>query len=173
MNAVIPRFAAILLVLAMACPALGAEPDKVSLSLVTKTFKVDYTVAQDGALLYQVSPLAGAAKFQAGGQVFPARIVNKVCHGPRSSGALSVSLPNGDSTLQLVYESQTQTQESPGISHAVIVVRDRLHPLRVELHARVYAEESIIEQWLVLKTTTTTKKKKKTTMGSKTSLGKK
>ncbi len=149
MNAVIPRFAAILLVLAMACPAFGAGPD--SLSLVTKTFKVDYTVAQDGALLYQVSPLAGAAKFQAGGQVFPARIVNKVCHGPRSSGALSVSLPNGDSTLQLVYESQTQTQESPGISHAVIVVRDRLHPLRVELHARVYAEESIIEQWLVLK----------------------
>ena len=127
------------------------EPEATGFSLGTKTFKIFYSVGKDGTLSTTVKSLDGNVRIPVGGQVFPGRIVNKVCHGPRTSGPLSVILPNGDNTLQLIYESHTTTQESPNVGHTIFRLRDRVNPVSMELHVRTYQEENIVEQWLILK----------------------
>lgn len=145
-----------LLMLGSALPAFSESPQGANFSLVTRTFRVDYKIADDGSLVSEMKSLDDRDKVHVGGAVFPGRIVNKECHGPRYSGPVSVVLPNGDSTLQLIYESHTLTQESPNVTQAVICVRDRLHSVHLELHVRAYREESVIEQWMVLRNDTGT-----------------
>ena len=123
-------------------------------SLTTKVFTVDYKVDTDGSLLNSVKKPGGDGAFPVDGQVFPGRFVRSMkgyCHGPRYNGPLAVSLPNGDGALELVYESHRVTQESSNVAYAVVLLRDRQAPVRVELHVRAYRDESVIEQWLVLK----------------------
>jgi alpha-galactosidase len=134
--------------------AVVPDPQLAGFSLTTKAFTVYYKVDKDGSLLNGVKKPGDAGAFPVGGQVFPGRFVRSkegYCHGPRYAGPLSVALPGGDSSLDLVYESHRLIQESSNVEHAVIMLRDRQVPVGVELHVRAYRDESVVEQWLVLR----------------------
>jgi len=130
------------------------NPEPAGFSLTTKTFSVDYKVDKDGSLLNGVRKSGDNGGFPVGGQVFPGRFIRSMggyCHGPRYNGPIAISLPGGDSSLQLVYESHRLTSESSNVEYAVVMLRDRQVPVRVELHVRAYRDESVVEQWLVLR----------------------
>jgi len=125
----------------------------VNFSLVTNIFRMDYSVTKDGTLSCVMKNADGSGELPVGGQVFPGRTIQDTkgnTFDQRYSGPVSVTFPNGDNFPELVYESHTVVQESPNIEYATVVLRDSVHLLHVELHARAYKDESIIEQWTVL-----------------------
>ncbi|MCX6998119.1 MAG: alpha-galactosidase [Kiritimatiellaeota bacterium] len=139
-----------LLLSAAAWPACCAEPAGVTFRLATKTFRMDYAVAKDGALVCAMKNAEGR-EVPVHGQVFPVRTITpEGVRDQRYSGPVSVLLPNGDNFPQLVYDAHSVARESPGVEHATVVMRDSVNRLRVELHVRAYRDESILEQWTTL-----------------------
>ena len=64
---------------------------------------------------------------------------------------VAIRYANGDTALKLIYQDQSGTEEAAGIRHTVINLRDRVQPVFVEVHFKLFARENIIEQWAVLR----------------------
>ncbi|MEY3896039.1 MAG: Alpha-galactosidase [Verrucomicrobiota bacterium] len=130
----------------------------IEFQVAARSFGITYSLDKDGALLSELRDFEQKdADRPVKGQVFPSRFIrtlNRYCHGPRYTGPLAVSLPNGDTSLQLIYDSHNLVRESADIEHTTIVVRDRDHPVFIELHIRSYQKDNILEQWMVLRNET-------------------
>ena len=123
--------------------------------VAARSFGITYSLDKDGALLSELRDFEqNDADHPVKGQVFPSRFIrtlNRYCHCPRYTGPLGVSLPNGDTSLPLIYDSHAVGRESDDIEHTTIVVRDRDHPIFIELHIRSYQKDNILEQWVMLR----------------------
>lgn len=63
---------------------------------------------------------------------------------------VAIQRANGDSALNLVFVKQETTRESDDVQHVVVTLEDKVDPIRVEVHFRVFAHEDVIQQWAVL-----------------------
>jgi alpha-galactosidase len=136
--------------------ATGAKSaDAVQFQVAARSFGIAFSLDKDGSLMSELRDFEGKnAGLPVKGQVFPSRFIrtlNRYCHGPRYQGPLEVSLPNGDTSLQLIYDTHAVVRESDDIDQTTIVVRDRDHPVFIELHIRSYKANNILEQWMVLR----------------------
>jgi alpha-galactosidase len=122
------------------------------IGLATRDFKMDYTVNKDGTLeLLGVTAQAGGWSSPLHGPVFLGKPGTSNGNGPRYQGPVSLLPADGDPGLELIYDSHTTVQDAPGIEHLTFIMRDRVRPIRLELHLRAYAAENIIEQCIVVR----------------------
>jgi alpha-galactosidase len=130
---------------------LAAFGDGESIRLETATLRIEYAVAKGNVLELKEAGLKdGSWTSPLGGPLFPSE-PDRGGNGPRYAGPIEWLLPNGDRAIELLYQSHTLQEESPGVQHLVIHLRERVYPLEVELHVRAYADVDVFEQWLVVK----------------------
>jgi alpha-galactosidase len=159
MKSILPRLAAqvsllffVLLVPGRSAdaPQAAPEPGTTLIKLASKEIGLTYVVRKDQTLGIQelasldrtwVSPLFGS--------LFPGKPA-RYGNGPRYQGPIAVLQNDGDTSFEPLYVSHISKQEAPGIEHLTITLRDRVLPVTVELHMRVYAEQNVFEQWQVI-----------------------
>jgi alpha-galactosidase len=126
-------------------------PDAIIFNATTKDIQIKYLVRKDKSLeILQVAAREGKWRAPLGGPLFPGNPWRDG-NGPRYCGPAAIVCANGDTALEPLYESHSSKQESQGIEHLTIFLRDRVNPIDIEMHLRIYSAENIIEQWHVLK----------------------
>ncbi len=157
----------ILASLLMAIPSLRAESPSAASSparrttengtpiigLTTRDYQIDFTMNKDSSLeLLGVSARSGSWSAPLRGPLFQGKPGSADSGGgPRIQGPLALAEANGDRPLDLLCDSHSSVKEANGIEHLTFVLRDRVRPIRVELHLRAYAAENMIEQWISVK----------------------
>jgi len=132
----------------------GAAPDPGGrvINFGTDHLRFTYVVLKSGMLeLYYAGASDGSWRSPMRGPAWPGESDCKFHDAP-----VSITQANGDSALNLVHESDASVTESAGVEHVTITLRDKVLPLRVEMHFRVYAREDVIEQWSVVRNGLTT-----------------
>jgi len=126
-------------------------PDATLINASTKDVQIKYLVRKDNSLeILEVAARDGKWRAPLGGPLFPGNPWRNG-NGPRYCGPVEIVRANGDTALEPLYVSHSSTQEAPGIEHVTIILRDRVYPINVELHLRIYSAENIFEQWMLLK----------------------
>ena len=126
-------------------------PDAIIFNATTKDIEIQYLVRKNNALeILEVKARDGKWRAPLGGLLFPGNPWRDG-NGPRYCGPASIVCANGDTALEPLYVSHSSQQEAPGIEHLTILVRDKVNPIEIEMHLRIYYAENIIEQWQVLK----------------------
>ena len=119
--------------------------------LQTESLQVEYSVSEQNALeLKELGAKDGSWISPLAGPVFPGEPFRDG-NGPRYIGPIEWLLPNGDRAIELLYKSHEIKEESSGIQHLVVSLKERVYSLEVELHVRAYADVNIFEQWVVVK----------------------
>ena len=125
--------------------------DATIFNATTKDIQIKYLVLKDKSLeILQVAARDGKWLAPLGGPLFPSQPWRNG-NGPRYNGPAALVCANGDTALEPLYVSHSSQQESEGIEHLTILLRDAVNPIDIEMHLRIYAELNIIEQWQVMR----------------------
>jgi alpha-galactosidase len=114
-----------------------------SFNLKTKTLTVDFQVGDDGRL-YQlpVGVENPAAKIPRDFESYP-----QAGDGYVWEPALQAVHADGNTSTALIFDGQTQTDDSPDIQSTRIHLHDPAYPFEVTLCYRAHRSEDVIEQW--------------------------
>ena len=131
-------------------PSATAIFEETGIAVSTERYIIKYLVRGDRTLELQgVSTRDDIWRAPLAGPLFPANPCRSG-NGPRYRGPITIIHPNSELSLELIYEKHSIMTEGAGIDHLIIVLRDRLLSVQLELHVRAYASENIFEQWLVV-----------------------
>ena len=123
------------------------EPGGRVIHFATDHLRFTYVVLKSGLLEMQYAGARdGSWRAPLRGPAWPGESDCKFHDAP-----VSIVQANGDTALNLVHESDGSVSESAGVEHVTITLRDKVLPLRVELHFRLFAREDVIEQWAVVR----------------------
>lgn len=118
-----------------------------SIHLATAGLAISCSVNKDGVLeVGSFGAPDGAWRAPFKGPLYPGSGDCKYHAAP-----VAIRRANGDAALQLIYQGNTGSDEAAGIRHTVITLRDRVQPIFVDVHFRLFSRENTIEQWAVLR----------------------
>ncbi|MBC8128605.1 MAG: alpha-galactosidase [Gloeobacteraceae cyanobacterium ES-bin-144] len=130
--------------------ARGAETtqaDESTILLTTDALSLTCAVDKNGVLnVTRFGAVDRSWKSPFTGPLFPGSSDCKYHEAP-----VSITRSNGDTTLNLIYQSNTSVAETPAIRHTTITLRDKGQPIFVDVHFRLFARENVIQQWAVLR----------------------
>ena len=127
------------------------SPDVNIIEAATKDIQIKYLVKKDNSLeILEVKSRNGKWRAPLFGSLFPGTAY-KDGHSSSYQGPVAIVCANGDTVIEPLYVKHERQQESQGIEHLTIFLRDKVNPIDLEMHLRIYSIENIIEQWQVLR----------------------
>lgn len=124
-------------------PTAGSE----SFTLATDDLSLKFVVRKDGTLdVDRFGAADGSWKSPFKGPLYPGSGDCEYHEAP-----VSITRANGDATLNLIYQDQSTSEEGKDIRHTVITLRDKVQPIFVDVHLRLYPHENMVQQWAVVR----------------------
>jgi alpha-galactosidase len=120
------------------------QPPLEKFSVQTKNFALNFEVGNDGRL-YQHSVAAGDTidKLQRTDESYP-----QAGDGYVWEPALQVVHADGNTSMSLIFESVTRTNDDARLELTQIKLHDPAYPLEVTLNFRADRERDVVEQWM-------------------------
>ncbi len=124
-------------------PRAGSEP----ILIETDALSLRFNAGKEGLLyLTRFGAKDGSWQSPFSGPAYPGTSDCKFHDAP-----VAITRANGDGALSLIYQKQSSTEESPGIRHHIITLKDRVDDIFVDLHFKTFSQESTLQQWAVLR----------------------
>ena len=120
----------------------AALPPYDTFNLKTKTFAINFQIGDDGRLYQFPVGSDDTAKLLRDQEFYP-----QAGDGYVWEPALEAIHADGNTSTALIYDSTTETDESPDIKLTRIQLHDPAYPFEVALCFRTHYSEDVVEQW--------------------------